>query len=132
MNLHATPHPAAVVTPDLAVDLARFASAVDAKRLDKAVVRAVKANIPDTLSCALPGHARRHRRDPACSRRSARFCRRYPIDSGRRHGAWLSDGLRAGTGQAVSAHGRRGAVQHPVHRGGGMDRRETRHRPFHG
>ena len=55
MNMHATPPPAAVETPDLAVDLARFASAIDAKRLDKDVVKAVKANILDTLSCALAG-----------------------------------------------------------------------------
>jgi len=42
-------------TPDLAVDLARFASTLDASRLDDAVVKAVKTNILDTLSCALAG-----------------------------------------------------------------------------
>ena len=47
--------PSAVVTPDLVNDLARFAAGVDATRLDPAVVEAVKANILDTLSCALAG-----------------------------------------------------------------------------
>lgn len=41
--------------PDLAQDLAEFASALDATRLDDAVVKAVKVNILDTLSCALAG-----------------------------------------------------------------------------
>jgi 2-methylcitrate dehydratase PrpD len=41
--------------PDLAIDLARFASTIDAPRLDAAVVKAVKTNILDTLSCALAG-----------------------------------------------------------------------------
>jgi 2-methylcitrate dehydratase PrpD len=47
--------PSTVVTPDLVVDLARFAADLDATRLDKAVVEAVKTNILDTLSCALAG-----------------------------------------------------------------------------
>jgi 2-methylcitrate dehydratase PrpD len=55
MNMSAMPPVPASVTPDLAVDLARFASSIDAKRLDRAVVEAVKANILDTLSCALAG-----------------------------------------------------------------------------
>lgn len=42
-------------TPDLVQDLARFASTIDAARLDAAVVKAVKTNILDTLSCALAG-----------------------------------------------------------------------------
>jgi 2-methylcitrate dehydratase PrpD len=42
-------------TPDLAIDLARFASTIDAAALDEAVVKAVKSNILDTLSCALAG-----------------------------------------------------------------------------
>lgn len=42
-------------TPDLAIDLARFASRIDASQLDDAVVKAVKINILDTLSCALAG-----------------------------------------------------------------------------
>ena len=42
-------------TPDLAIDLARFAATIDAARLDPAVVKAVKTNILDTLSCALAG-----------------------------------------------------------------------------
>jgi len=42
-------------TPDLAIDLARFASAIDASTLDEVVVKAVKNNILDTLSCALAG-----------------------------------------------------------------------------
>ncbi|SDZ70868.1 2-methylcitrate dehydratase PrpD [Variovorax sp. YR266] len=41
--------------PDLAIDLARFASSLDTARLDDAVVQAVKTNILDTLSCALAG-----------------------------------------------------------------------------
>jgi 2-methylcitrate dehydratase PrpD len=40
---------------DLVVDLARFAATIDAARLDAAVVKAVKTNILDTLSCALAG-----------------------------------------------------------------------------
>ena len=40
---------------DLAVDLARFASRIDPARLPSAVVKAVKTNILDTLSCALAG-----------------------------------------------------------------------------
>lgn len=42
-------------TPDLVVDLSRFAATIDAARLDAAVVEAVKTNILDTLSCALAG-----------------------------------------------------------------------------
>jgi Tripartite tricarboxylate transporter family receptor len=41
--------------PDLVVDLSRFAATLDASRLDAAVVKAVKTNILDTLSCALAG-----------------------------------------------------------------------------
>ena len=43
------------MTVDLAIDLARFAATIDAARLDAAVVKAVKTNILDTLSCALAG-----------------------------------------------------------------------------
>jgi len=42
-------------TGDLAIELARFASTIDAKRLDDTVMKAVKTNILDTLSCALAG-----------------------------------------------------------------------------
>jgi len=42
-------------TPDLVVELARFASTIDLARLDGSVVKAVKTNILDTLSCALAG-----------------------------------------------------------------------------
>jgi 2-methylcitrate dehydratase PrpD len=41
--------------PDLAADLARFASAIELSDLDQAVVEAAKTNILDTLSCALAG-----------------------------------------------------------------------------
>lgn len=41
--------------PDLVIDLARFASTIDAAQLDATVVKAVKTNILDTLSCALAG-----------------------------------------------------------------------------
>jgi 2-methylcitrate dehydratase PrpD len=41
--------------PDLAIDVARFAAQIDASKLDRTVVAAVKANILDTLSCALAG-----------------------------------------------------------------------------
>ena len=41
--------------PDLAVDLAQFASDLRVQRLSGAVVDAVKMNIGDTLSCALAG-----------------------------------------------------------------------------
>ncbi len=41
--------------PDLVIDIARFASSIDAAQLDPAVVKAVKVNILDTLSCALAG-----------------------------------------------------------------------------
>jgi 2-methylcitrate dehydratase PrpD len=44
-----------VTTPDLAVDLSRFVTTLDATKLDAAVVEAVKTNILDTLSCALAG-----------------------------------------------------------------------------
>ena len=40
---------------DLVNDLARFAANVDATRLDEAVIKAIKTNILDTLSCALAG-----------------------------------------------------------------------------
>jgi 2-methylcitrate dehydratase PrpD len=43
------------VKPDLVNDLARFAANLDAARLDTAVVKAIKTNILDTLSCALAG-----------------------------------------------------------------------------
>lgn len=46
---------AEVAIPDLVVDLARFASTLDTRALDAAVVKAVKTNILDTLSCALAG-----------------------------------------------------------------------------
>jgi 2-methylcitrate dehydratase PrpD len=55
MKMHATPATSESVTPDLAVDLARFASSIDARQLDKSVVEATKTNILDTLSCALAG-----------------------------------------------------------------------------
>lgn len=42
-------------TPDLVIDLARFVSTIDAAQLDATVVKAVKTNILDTLSCALAG-----------------------------------------------------------------------------
>src|SRR5271166_3868818 len=41
--------------PDLVIDLSRFAAAIDATQLDAAVLKAVKTNILDTLSCALAG-----------------------------------------------------------------------------
>lgn len=44
-----------LTTPDLVTDLARFAATVDAAQLGDAVVKAVKTNILDTLSCALAG-----------------------------------------------------------------------------
>jgi 2-methylcitrate dehydratase PrpD len=44
-----------VTRPDLAAELARFVVTLDAARLDRAVVEAVKTNIADTLSCALAG-----------------------------------------------------------------------------
>jgi 2-methylcitrate dehydratase PrpD len=49
--------PAASVqaTRDLALDLARFAATVDVAGLDGDVVEATKANVLDTLSCALAG-----------------------------------------------------------------------------
>lgn len=44
-----------LATPDLVIDLSRFAATIDAARLDAAVIKAVKTNICDTLSCALAG-----------------------------------------------------------------------------
>ena len=44
-----------VATPDLAIDLARFAATIDTAKLDAGVIKAVKTNILDTLSCALAG-----------------------------------------------------------------------------
>lgn len=46
---------ASAATPDLALDVARFAASLDATKLDAAVIDAVKMNIGDTLSCALAG-----------------------------------------------------------------------------
>jgi 2-methylcitrate dehydratase PrpD len=43
------------VGPDLAVDFAEFAAGLSVDRLDGEVVEAVKANILDTLSCAVAG-----------------------------------------------------------------------------
>jgi hypothetical protein len=43
------------VKPDLVNDLARFAANIAAEQLDCAVVKAIKTNILDTLSCALAG-----------------------------------------------------------------------------
>lgn len=42
-------------TSDLVIDLARFAATIDLTQLDPAVIKAVKTNIGDTLSCALAG-----------------------------------------------------------------------------
>lgn len=42
-------------SPDLVIDLSHFAATLDAGRLDAPVVKAVKTNILDTLSCALAG-----------------------------------------------------------------------------
>lgn len=44
-----------MLNTDLAVDLARFASGIDATALDAEVIAAVKANVLDTLSCAFAG-----------------------------------------------------------------------------
>jgi 2-methylcitrate dehydratase PrpD len=44
-----------VTTSDLVVDLSHFAATIDVARLDAAVIKAVKTNILDTLSCALAG-----------------------------------------------------------------------------
>ncbi|HSW20287.1 MAG TPA: MmgE/PrpD family protein, partial [Ramlibacter sp.] len=41
--------------PDLVREVAHFAATIDAARLDDAVLKAVKSNILDTLSCALAG-----------------------------------------------------------------------------
>ncbi len=50
------PHSSASsASPDLAVDLARFAATLDARCLGATVVEAVKTNILDTLSCGLAG-----------------------------------------------------------------------------
>ena len=46
---------AEVSSTDLAVDLARFAARIRAGALDRAVIEAVKANILDTLACAIAG-----------------------------------------------------------------------------
>ncbi|MCC6196423.1 MAG: MmgE/PrpD family protein, partial [Burkholderiales bacterium] len=55
--MSATPAPTrnAKAAPDLVVVLARFASTIEAAKLDAVVVKAVKTNIGDTLSCALAG-----------------------------------------------------------------------------
>lgn len=50
--MNTIPEPA---TPDLALDLGRFAASLDAARLGVDVIDAVKRNIGDTLSCALAG-----------------------------------------------------------------------------
>jgi 2-methylcitrate dehydratase PrpD len=42
-------------SPDLVIDIARFASSIDPAQLDPDVVKGVKTNILDTLSCALAG-----------------------------------------------------------------------------
>jgi 2-methylcitrate dehydratase PrpD len=47
--------PAQNTGPDLVIEVARFAATLDAGKLDPAVVKAVKTNIGDTLSCALAG-----------------------------------------------------------------------------
>jgi 2-methylcitrate dehydratase PrpD len=44
-----------VARPDLVIDLARFAATIDTAQLDAAVIKSVKTNILDTLSCALAG-----------------------------------------------------------------------------
>lgn len=44
-----------VATSDVVIDLSRFAATIDTARLDAAVIKAVKTNILDTLSCALAG-----------------------------------------------------------------------------
>jgi 2-methylcitrate dehydratase PrpD len=41
--------------PDLVRDIARFAANIDTARLEQSVIDAVKANILDTLACALAG-----------------------------------------------------------------------------
>src|SRR6516162_9247267 len=41
--------------PDLVIDVARFAANIDVSGLDAAVIKTVKTNIGDTLSCALAG-----------------------------------------------------------------------------
>ena len=46
---------ASSAAPDLVVEVARFAATIDGAQLDPAVVKAVKTNIGDTLSCALAG-----------------------------------------------------------------------------
>jgi 2-methylcitrate dehydratase PrpD len=46
---------ASLPTPDLVIDLSRFAASINVTRLDAAVIKAVKTNILDTLSCALAG-----------------------------------------------------------------------------
>jgi 2-methylcitrate dehydratase PrpD len=46
---------AQLASSDLVVDVSRFAASIDPARLDAAVIKAVKTNIRDTLSCALAG-----------------------------------------------------------------------------
>lgn len=53
MTNSGAPQPASA--QDLAHDLALFASQIDARQLEACVVKAVKNNILDTLSCALAG-----------------------------------------------------------------------------
>ena len=48
-------NPVQSTTPDLVIDVARFAATIDIAHLDPAVIKAVKTNIADTLSCALAG-----------------------------------------------------------------------------
>ncbi|WP_084151084.1 MmgE/PrpD family protein [Azohydromonas australica] len=52
---HASAEKARPDMPDLVIDVARFAATIDARQLDPGVVKAVKTNILDTLSCALAG-----------------------------------------------------------------------------
>jgi len=53
--MHAAAATPVVTAPDLVVALSRFAATTDAARLDHGVIEAVKANILDTMSCALAG-----------------------------------------------------------------------------
>ena len=41
--------------PDLVIELSQFAATIDPAQLDESVIKAVKTNILDTLSCALAG-----------------------------------------------------------------------------
>jgi 2-methylcitrate dehydratase PrpD len=43
------------MAPDLVIELSRFAATLSHARLDPAVIKAVKTNIADTLSCGLAG-----------------------------------------------------------------------------